>query len=99
MLELTKDLEKVDKAIAQEVLQDNSYWAHAENISISMLCDEREEVRRKAALWILKARREFNMEEHPRKFIPPVLNFEVNLKYFLYWLSILVQFRLRIILI
>ena len=99
VMELTHDLEKVDKAIAQKVLQDNSYWAHAENITISMLSDEREEVRRKAALWILKARREFNHDEHPRKFISPAINFEVNLEYYLIPLSILVQFRLRTILI
>ena len=31
-------------------------------------------VRRKAVLWILRVRREFNEEEHPRHFIPPKIN-------------------------
>ena len=67
----------VDKTLAQKVLQDNSYWAHAENLVISMLGDEREEIRRKAVLWILRARREFDSLKHPRKFIPPSVNFQV----------------------
>ena len=79
VMTLTKELEKVDMAIAQKVLQGNSYWAHAENLTISMLCDEREEVRRKAALWIMKARREFDPAQHPRKFIPPAVNFQVDM--------------------
>ena len=77
VMTLTKELEKVDMAIAQKVLQGNSYWAHSENLTISMLCDEREEVRRKAALWIMKARRDFDPAQHPRKFIPPAVNFQV----------------------
>ena len=77
VLKLTRDLEKEDKAIAQKVLQDNSYWAHTENLIISMMCDDREEVRRRAALMILKARREFDITKHPRKFIPPSVNFQV----------------------
>ena len=47
VLDLTRELEKADRAIARKVMQDNSYWAHAENLIISMLGDEREEVRRK----------------------------------------------------
>ena len=47
---------KEDTEIAHKVLQDNSHWAHSENILISMLADEREEVRRKAVLRIMKAR-------------------------------------------
>ena len=77
IMELTRDSVTVDRAIAIKVLQDNSHWAHTENILISMLCDEREEIRRKAALRILKARREFDEANHPRKFVPPTVNFEV----------------------
>ena len=64
--------------IAQKVLQDNAFWAHSENLTISMLADNREEVRRKAVLWILKARREFNPDTHPRKFVPPEVNFDAQ---------------------
>ena len=44
LVELTRspDLSEQDKAIAQQVLQDNAHWAHSENILISMLADERE---------------------------------------------------------
>ena len=55
-LSRSSSLSERDKAIAQNVLQDNSYWAHSENILISMLADKREEVRRKAVLRIMKAR-------------------------------------------
>ena len=61
--------------IAQRVLQFNSFWAHAENITIAMLSDHREEVRRKAVLWIMRARREFDEETNPRKFSPPEVDF------------------------
>ena len=57
VMELTKDLEKEDMAIAEKVLQDN----------------------RKAVLQIMKARREFDATNHPRKFIPPRVNFQVCL--------------------
>ena len=42
--------------IANKVLQDNAHWAHSENITIAMLADTGEEVRRKAVLRIMKAR-------------------------------------------
>ena len=42
-----------------------------------MMCDDREDVGRRAALQILKARREFDVTKHPRKFIPPSVNFQV----------------------
>ena len=76
LLELTKDLKEKDKLIAQKVLQDNAHWPHSENILISMLADQREEVRRRAVLLIMKARREFKIEEHPRQFTKPEVNFK-----------------------
>ena len=56
LLELSRDLPKDDMEIAQKVLQDNAHWAHSENITIAMLADHREEVRRKAVLNIMRAR-------------------------------------------
>ena len=56
LIELTRSLHPEDCDIGQSVLQNNAYWAHAENITISMLCDEREEVRRQAVMWIKQAR-------------------------------------------
>ena len=81
LVELSRKLVQPDKNIALKVLQDISYWAHSENIIISMLSDVREEIRRKAVLRIMKARREFNEDTHPRQFIPPIVNFEA-LNYF-----------------
>ena len=77
LVELSNELVEQDKVIAQEVLQYNSFWAHSENLAICMLADKREEVRRKAVLWIMKARREFQQETHPRQFTPPEVNFKV----------------------
>ena len=56
LLELSRDLPKDDMEIAQKALQDNAHWAHSENITIAMLADHREEIRRKAVLNIMRAR-------------------------------------------
>ena len=64
--------------IAQRVLQDNAYWPHSENLTIAMLSDSREEVRRKGVLWVIKARREFDPKTHPRQFVPPEVNFKAQ---------------------
>ena len=52
MMELARDLNPASRATVERVLQDNAYWAHPENIVIAMLADEREEIRRKAVLYI-----------------------------------------------
>ena len=43
-----------------------------------MLTDEREEILRKAVQWIKRARNEFDPDNHPRQFIPPVVNFQAT---------------------
>ena len=58
LVELSRDLQDQDMLVAQGVLQNNAHWAHPENIIISMLSDDREELRRRAVLHIMKARRE-----------------------------------------
>ena len=76
LVELVQDLpEAADRETAQEVLQRNSYWAHPENIVVSMMGDEDKEVRRKAVSWVKRAREEFDLENHPRQFFPPPVNF------------------------
>jgi hypothetical protein len=52
MIELSRDLVAGSRATVERVLQDNSYWAHPENVLIAMLQDEREVIRRKAILYI-----------------------------------------------
>ena len=76
LVEMTKELEEQDMLVAQGVLQYNAHWPHPENIIISMLSDEREEVRRRAVLYIMRARREFNPDENPRQFVQPEVNFQ-----------------------
>ena len=80
LLQLSRSevLSEIDQTITQNVLQDNAYWAHPENILISMLGDAREEVRTRAVLRILKARREFDPYTHPRQFVPPVVKFDAQ---------------------
>ena len=80
LVELSRspDLTEEDRVIAERVLQDNAHWAHSENILVSMIADEREEIRRKAVLRIMRARKEFNPDLHPRQFIPPQINFNAQ---------------------
>ena len=52
MLTLARGLKPGSKATVERVLQNNSFFAHHENILIAMLRDESEEVRRRAVLFI-----------------------------------------------
>lgn len=65
------------KKVAQNVLQDNAFHAHHENILVAMIHDERKEVRQQAARRILQAR-ERSSSNIVRKFVPPILNFSAN---------------------
>ena len=76
LVELSRDLQDQDMLVAQGVLQNNAHWAHPENIIISMLSDDREELRRKAMLHIMKTRREHIDDIGPRQFVPPKVKFE-----------------------
>ena len=78
LVELSQDLEPNTRGIVQKVLCDNSYFAHPENIVISLLADQDEEVRRRGVLYILKAREDFDQESHPRQFLPPQINLEAQ---------------------
>ena len=71
---LTKELEEKDMLVAQRVLQTNAHWPHQENVIISMLSDGREEVRRRAVLYIMRARRQLTPDNQPRQFVPPEVN-------------------------
>ena len=78
MLEMSRDLCLHSQKIVHKVLQDNATFAHPENVVIACLADHREEIRRKAVLYIMAARRDFNPESHPRQFIPPTIQTEVS---------------------
>ena len=76
LVELVRDLpEAEDRETAQVVLTRNSFWAHPENIVISMMGDEDKEVRREAVNWVKRARQEFDPAKHPRQFFPPPVDF------------------------
>ena len=45
MMESSRELVPGSKRTVDRVLQDNSYWAHPENILIAMLGDNREVIR------------------------------------------------------
>lgn len=65
------------KAVIDPVLQRNAYFAHCENILLSMIFDPRVFVRQLAYKRIMKAR-SFPTRIPNRKFIVPKLNFEAN---------------------
>ena len=68
IIELSKDLCTGSRETVERVLQDNAYWAHPENILISMLADENETIRCSAVLYIRAARENYDEIEHPRQF-------------------------------
>ena len=76
MLGLSRHLCQEDQETVRKVMQDNGHFAHPENVAISCLSDDREEVRRKGVRYILEARKLFNPEDDVRKFEPPEINFE-----------------------
>ena len=78
MLELSKDLCLGSQKVVHKVLQDNATFAHPENLVIACLADQREEIRRKAVLYIMAARRDFDIDSHPRQFLPPTINTKVG---------------------
>ena len=86
MLELSRDLCKASQETLNKVLQDNAFFTHPENMIISCLANHREEIRKKALLYIMAARRNFDPEDHPRQFIPPTINVKVKLRSLLYLL-------------
>ena len=59
MMELLRQLESNSQDIVQKVLQENSFFAHPENIVISFLSDTRDEVGQCGVLFILQAREKF----------------------------------------
>ena len=75
LVDLSRSLPAEDQATVRRVMNDNSHFAHAENVSIACLSDPEEEVRRKGVQYILEARRQFKADEDVGKFIPREVNF------------------------
>ena len=79
MVELLRDLPEPDQVISQEVLQRNGFWSHQENLIIGFLADKRAPIRTKAVNYIIRARRDFDQTNHPRKFSVPKINFDAKI--------------------
>ncbi len=73
----------VIKNAALKAIQGNAYFAHSENLLLSMLADSNPTVREKAVKKIIQLRREGrqNVDKCQRKFKIPKLNFKAQ-KYF-----------------
>lgn len=66
------------KLIIDPVIQRNAYFAHPENLLLSMLSDKNKTVRELAAKRILKARNSPHTGNLPRVFEVPQINFDAN---------------------
>ena len=56
MVELSRELDQEAREVVENVMSDNSHFAHPENIVFALLAGSREVLRRKAVLYILAAR-------------------------------------------
>ena len=78
-VQLTNLLPKSTQTIARTNLARNAYWAHPENLLLSMLTDPEEKTRQEAIDRILHIRGEQDKGNNStRKFIIPVLNFKAT---------------------
>lgn len=75
MISFSRELPDNVKNIIDKVIQDNAYFAHPENLLLTMLTDKRKHIRELAVRRILKAR-ETNMKN--RTFRVPKINFEAQ---------------------
>lgn len=79
IIQRIKSMPQSVQKIALPVVQNNSFFAHSENILLSMLSDEREEVRQRALARISEIRDGRSGAVVPvRKFIVPRLNFKAR---------------------
>ena len=75
-IQLTNLLPKDIQTIARENIARNAYWAHPENLLLSMLTDNDEKVRQKAVdkIIALRGNEEYG-DKNKRRFVIPKLNF------------------------
>ena len=75
-IHLSRYLSENLKAIVDPVIQHDGFYGHPENILITMVGDEREEIRQEAWVRIVEARA--HKSEIPRSFHVSKFNFEAN---------------------
>jgi hypothetical protein len=73
MTHLTNYLPTKLKVVVQEVIQRNAFYAHPENILVSMLMDEERSIWHLALKRIIAAKK---INEESRKFTVPRINFK-----------------------
>lgn len=78
LIKSTRYLPVEFRLIVDPVIQRNAYFAHPENLLLSMLSDENKTVRELAARRILQARSSPHTEKVPRVFEVPQINFDAN---------------------
>lgn len=75
-IQLSRYLSSELKAVIDPVIQRNGFYAHPENIILSMMSEKRPHVRKLGLLCIMKARGMKSSTAGIRQFKIPVLNFE-----------------------
>ncbi|GBN89933.1 hypothetical protein AVEN_41128-1 [Araneus ventricosus] len=64
--------------VVDPVIQRNAFFAHAENVLLAMLVDEREHIWELGHRRILKARQIVPKKKTVRNFTPPKINFQAS---------------------
>ena len=77
-IKLTRDIVPYQyRKLIFDVIENNGYFAHAENVLLTMLTDEDVAIRKKAIDLILE-KRKTSIGKNIRKFIKPVIDFKAN---------------------
>ena len=77
-IKLTRYLEKKYQSIINPVIARNAYFAHPENVLLSMISDSRRNIRQEAIEKIVQARRDNSDNTEIRLFRVPDINFQAN---------------------
>jgi len=79
LIQLSRFFSESDRLVVDKCIQRNVFFGHPENILLSMLVDERKEIRELAARRIKLARQSNGMNPvEVRKFKIPTMNFEAD---------------------
>jgi len=79
LIQLSRFLSESDRLVVDKCIQRKAFFGHPENILLSMLVDERKEIRELAARRIKLARQSNGMNPvEVRKFKIPTMNFEAD---------------------
>jgi hypothetical protein len=77
-IKLTRYLPENLKQVIEPVINRNGFFAHPENVILSMLGDSRRNIRKQAVDHILRVRKKRKPEKEVRKFTVPKINFDAK---------------------